>query len=339
VRRAMHCFFTAAVACICRGIWPSIAFGLVCQPLTAYARDIHVLDLGISMRTLPNSFSEPVVIRRPHGWGASSHGGWIFLDLYRQDETLTENQVISDQQYQNALRAKFEQAGQTTGKETIANVDGKTTWILLGTSKIGSRPSRPHFYCHMYLLVDRQLVRLALDSFGENARPKAFDEALEAMLGSIFQPVTHLPAVADKQPPSRILPPFVYNSLPYSEHSMKLGDEGVVDVEFSIDNSGQIYDFKQTYTDKPGLGQEIHLFLQKGVLWLPADFDKSLSQAVPMEFRYSWGKSPSETCKDGTPRRADVAAVMNVCCEKADRSYIGPITYQGYACREELRYN
>ncbi len=97
-------------------------------------------------------------------------------------------------------------------------------------------------------------------------RPAEFDQSVRAILGATFEPVAHQSAGGSVTAPKLLPPHIVLTGIPYPEHALRVGDEGIVDVEFAIDNSGRLRDFKQTYADIAGLGKDIPLFLS-GVIF------------------------------------------------------------------------
>jgi hypothetical protein len=311
-------------------------------PLPTPAANLESPDLGLRVTNLPDAVGRPLILKRPHGWGALAQNPEVVVDLYRQEEPLPQSLLISDQQYQNGLLTGFESGLMAEGRQLKAGkIDGQDALILIGAGRVPARHTIVHFYCHIYLLVDHHLVRMAVDSLqfssGATQRPGEFDQAVRAILGAIFEPVTHQSAVpADPQSLPQILQPhLVITSVPYPEHALTVGDEGIVDVEFAVDNDGQLKTFKQTYTDLAGLGKDIPFFLTNVLFWLPADWDAS--QTVSMEFHYSWVGSVKDQCPV-KPLHGAVSSVMNVCCARADRLYHGGTVTQLFQCREDVQF-
>ena len=310
--------------------------------LPTHASDLDSPDLGLRVTSLPDAVGRPLTLKRPHGWGALAQNPEVVIDLYRQEEPLPASLLISDQQYQNSLLSSYESGLMAEGRQLKAGkIGGRDALILIGAGRVPARHTIVHFYCHVYLLVDHQLVRMAVDSLqfssGATQRPAEFDQAVRAILGATFEPVTHPAAIpADPQALPPILQPhLVMTSIPYPEHALKVGDEGTVDVEFAVDNDGELKTFKQTYTDLAGLGKDIPFFLTNVLFWLPADWDAS--QTVSMEFHYSWVGSVKDQCPV-KPQHAAVSSVMNVCCARADRLYRGGTVAEVFHCHEAVQF-
>lgn len=308
----------------------------------ANAADLESPDLGLLVRHLPDSLGKPLILKRLHGWGASAQNAAVVVDLYRQEEPLPPSLLVSDQQYQISLLASFETKGTPEERPLKAGkIDGQDALISVGAERVVTKHAVVHFYCHVYLLVDHHLVRMAVDSLqyssGSTPRPAEFDQAVRAILGATFEPVSHQSAVpGGSVTPPKILPPhIVITSVPYPEHALRVGDDGVVDVEFTIESNGRSNNFKQTYTDLAGLGKDIPLFLYDVLFWLPADWDAS--QTVSMEFQYSWIGSVRDKCPV-KPLHAEVGSVMNICCARADRVYRGGTVSQLFQCHEDLQF-
>lgn len=79
---------------------------------------------------------------------------------------------------------------------------------------------------------------------------------------------------------------------------------------------GQVTDFRQTYTERKGLGTEIPRCVQAAYFWPSADWDGT--RKVTMEFRYVWLGSVGASCPVKPPNRT-VTANVNICCARADR--------------------
>jgi hypothetical protein len=254
-----------------------IALLLCCVAATSRSDDLEMKDLGIRMRHLPGPLGDPIVLRRPHGWGASAQNNAVVVDIYRQLDLTAENIVITDPKLQSSLLAKFETQVPPEVPFKLVKVDGRDALVLVGASRLRAYANVPRFYCHVYMLVDHQLVRLTVDALGPLTRPPEFDQAVAAILGSSFEPVSHeSSAAAAPAATSRVFPPhLVYKTLPYPEHELQTGDGGIVDVEFGVDNNGHLQGFKQTYTDLKGLGELVPVFLRSTLFWLPADWDES----------------------------------------------------------------
>jgi hypothetical protein len=310
--------------------------------LPTHAADLESPDLGLRVRHLPDSVGKPLILKRPHGWGASAQNAAVVVDLYRQEEPLPQSLLISDQQYQSSLLTSFESKGNPEERQLRAGkIDGQEALIFVGAERVVTRHAIVHFYCHVYLLVEHHLVRMAVDSLhyssGSTPRPAEFDQAVRAILGATFEPVAHPSAVLGDSvtPPKMLLPHIVITSVPYPEHALRVGDEGVVDVEFAIDSNGYAGSFRQTYTDLAGLGKDIPIFLNDVLFWLPADWDAS--QTVSMEFRYSWVGSVRDQCPV-KPVHGEVSSVLNICCARAERDYRGGVVRQLFQCHEDVQF-
>ena len=310
--------------------------------LPTHAADLESPDLGLRVRHLPDSLGKPLILKRPHGWGASAQNTAVVVDLYRQEEPLPQSLLISDQRYQSSLLTSFETEGKPEERQLrAAKIDGQNALIFVGAERVVTLHAVVHFYCHVYLLVDHHLLRMAVDSLqfssGSTTRAAEFDQAVRAVLGATFEPVVHQPAVpGDSVTPPKILPPhIVLTGVPYPEHALRVGAEGIVDVDFAIDSNGQVRNFEQTYTDLVGLGNDIPYFLSSVLFWLPADWDAS--QIVSMEFRYSWVGSVTDKCPV-KPLHAEVSSVMDICCARAERDYRGGTVRQLFQCHEDLQF-
>lgn len=134
---------------------------------------------------------------------------------------------------------------------------------------------------------------------------------IDAHVPQLLQIHTAAPSNSDE------MPRFVsgrFVSL-YPAPSRRRGEQGAVDVEFSINGHGNVRDLKQIYAAHQGLAQEIPEYLAHGVFRVPPNweqmgFDK---RRFVMEFQF-WVKSPGTTCPRtaGSPH-VPGAMVVSIC--------------------------
>ncbi|MBS0377423.1 MAG: hypothetical protein JSS29_02970 [Proteobacteria bacterium] len=319
-------------------------FAFLAATLPVAPADAAVLDspdVGVRLAGLPDSLAAPIVTQRPHGWGAVAQDAITVVDLYRQEHAAPGPASFSDPQYQKQVLAEFEGHGAPQGQLRTAQVDGRDALIVFGAGRLASHPAIAQFYCHVYVLADQHLTRMSVDAFrlsnGTIERPPEFDQLVRVLLDAKLQPVVHASAdSAGPQQASRVVfPHLVMASIPYPEHELKVGGAGTVGVEFSLNAKAQVTDFKQTSTDRGGLGEEIPRFLRTALFWPTADWDPT--QKVTMDFRYTWLDSEAESCPVKAPNRS-VNASVDICCAHGKHETSQIVRTQFYSCQERLDY-
>ena len=130
-----------------------------------------------------------------------------------------------------------------------------------------------------------------------------------------FERVIRPPASAGKptpvKPPRMIAPPTQL----YPPQARRLGEQGVVDFEYTIDGSGHAQDIQQLYASAPQLAELIPAYLRSAQFRVPANWEQtgSANGRYTTEFRFAL--SPPQGCgavSTAEPRIAG-AWVIGVC--------------------------
>jgi hypothetical protein len=101
----------------------------------------------------------------------------------------------------------------------------------------------------------------------------------------------------------------------YPAPARRLGEEGIVDVEFSIVSAGHARDVRQLYASAPDLGSHIPEYLKGAVFRVPANWEQTGSQNERYTLEFRFALSPAQGCggvSTTEPRIAN-AIVIAVC--------------------------
>jgi TonB family protein len=285
-------------------------------PLTLYAKDVDIPELGIKLTQLPDDAGAAQVRERPAGYEARLQLGTdTFLAIYRQDDPVAPGN-LSDPDYRNSLLAGLDASKKSKSKGGIASVGGHDAWILTNAEQLGPLPLVT-YSLSSYLVVDEHLYRIGINALGAK-RPPEFDVAVKALSSVSFEPVQRT-VVPEHLGPGGI-PRFVIGSDEsfYPAEAISRGEQGVVDLEFSIDGRGHVQNLRQVYAAHRDLSTSATAFLENGVYRVPPDWEQSGStqRRFTAEFQFKLAPrgagSGCSSIQDDPPRIPD-AVVFAIC--------------------------
>jgi Gram-negative bacterial TonB protein C-terminal len=101
----------------------------------------------------------------------------------------------------------------------------------------------------------------------------------------------------------------------YSAVARRLNEEGIVDVEYSVDGNGHARDVKEVYASSPHLGSQIPEYLKSAKFGVPANWEQTGSQNAryTLEFRFALGPPQGCSATSGAAPRNPEARVISVC--------------------------
>jgi len=286
---------------------------LFSAPLASQAGEIDLPALGVKIVGMPSEIAVPQVIERPAGYDASiDFGAGTFLTIYRQEEPVSRGSLL-DAEYRKSLLTSVDAANDVRSEGKLVSVSGHDAWMIIDAHV----PQLLQIHtCALYVVVDDHVYQMFISALAKRDR---FKELVNDLVARVtFEPLRRPDAHATATPSnSDEMPRFVsgrFVSL-YPAPSKRRGEQGAVDVEFSINGHGNVRDLKQIYAAHQGLAQEIPEYLAHGVFRVPPDweqmgFDK---RRFVMEFQF-WVKSPGTTCPRtaGSPH-VPGATVVSIC--------------------------
>jgi hypothetical protein len=282
-------------------------------PVASVASEVVLPELGIRLTGLPISSRKPQVTERPAGYeGTVQISPTTVLIIYRADDPIPPGN-FTDASYRSSLFAKLDDSKAGTVKGTLTSVGGHEAWAIVDAERVG--PLAAYRYT-AYLTADQHLYRITVTALGSQ-RPAEFDAAVKAVSSSIaFEPVQRSADSASPGVPGA-MPRFVSggHEAYYPASSVRRGEQGIVDVEFSIDSRGHVRDVKETYAASRDLGHSAAAQLQDGVFRVPADWVQTASDRLrfTMEFQFELAGRGSSCPTPETPPRVAGAKVMGIC--------------------------
>jgi hypothetical protein len=212
-------------------------------------------------------------------------GGTTSARISRRDETVSQGN-IADDGYRDAL---FKQLGiQPTGRALpVVLIAGRPAW---GTGYVQVFGPLITYQCTFYLVLGGHLYQIAVFAGGKaSAARKSFETAAkEITSGLVFEPVQPLP---DKPLAAGEMPKFLpapATTAYYPDYERRIGEQGVVDVEFSIDGRGAAQDLKVTNEANRDFAKRAVGFVSSGGFKIPPGWQQSSAskQSFTMEFRF-----------------------------------------------------
>lgn len=290
---------------------------LVLLPAVSRADVVEVPELGVKFSALPSGVSPFKVVERAAGYEAMAHLGIFSLSIYRLEEPVPAGADLRDARYRATLETTLGiRAGSLKQGETrrVGNEQGWTIPRPM-TVQIGAAT----FYSWwIYAIGNQHVYRLSVSGGGPTAAEE-FRSLLEGIYSVAFEPVQRAerpaPELAASVPGK--MPRFVAGVNDddlYPSTARRLGEQGPVDIEFSIDSRGHVQDVRQTYAAVHDFSAHAVQALNSGVFRVPTDWEATGSQKLrfTMEFQLSL-VGPGQTCPGKqTPRVAD-AYVVAIC--------------------------
>ena len=312
---------------------PSTALGalLLWCPLVGHGADLDIPEIGVYLTHLPNGSTKSQLSEALDASSIRVRIGSVTLFIQRLDDPVPAGVSITDRAYRKALQENF---GDDLGPKAdgqATTVSGRAAWTLYSAVRspdivLGPPPSAPvarfaSYTCVTYVIANEHAYRLRADATAPydphtpSVGPPDFITAVQAMTDITFQPLVRPPASADKPAPVKqprmIAPPTDL----YPAVARRLGEEGIVDVEYSIDATGHARDVREVYASAPHLADHIPGYLQSAVFRVPANWEQTGSQNARYTFEFRFALSPPQGCSalSGAEPRLPGATVISVC--------------------------
>jgi TonB family protein len=260
----------------------SIAFLL---PVTTYAVNFDYPTLGLKLTGLPeNAKSLGVHELLKEDQVEILFGGRTSALISRRDEPVPQG-TIADKGYRDAL---LKQLGihPKGGALPLVLIAGQPAWGTGYAERFGPLMT---YQCAFYLVVGAHVYEISISTVGEAGPASAsFDTAAkEVTSGLVFEPVQ--PPVEKPLAPGE-MPEFLMGSSMdyYPDRERRLGEQGVVDVEFAIDGRGAAEDVKIRNHANRDFSNLALSMLRSGGFKIPQGWEQSgaSKQSFTMEFRF-----------------------------------------------------
>lgn len=278
------------------------------SPLDARAMDVEYPPLGIKLTNLPDDakslgFQERL---REDRVQILFRGDTSAL-ISRLDEPVPQGD-ITDKGYRDAL---FKQFGihPLGGALPAVLIAGQPAW---GTGYAQHFGPLTAYQCEFYLVVGGHVYEIALSAVGPEQPAQAnFDTAArEVTSGLVFETVQPLP---EKPLAAGEMPKFLMGSAGgdyYPDRERRLAEQGVADVQFTIDGQGAAQDIKVTNHANRDFSEVAVSMLKSGGFKIPRGWEQSdgPEQSFTMEIRF--GLNCPTTF---APSKVPEAQVITIC--------------------------
>jgi hypothetical protein len=309
-----------------------VALLLFC-PLVGYGADLDIPEIGVYLARLPDGSTKSQLFESLDASSIGVRIGSVTLFIQRLDDPVPAGASVTEPAYLKALQENFgdDLGAKADGQATT--VSGRAAWTLYSAVRspdlIFVPPIQPvarfaSYTCVTYVIANEHAYRLRAnatapyDPHAPNVRPPDFVAAVQAIFDITFQPVVGPPASADKlarvKHPRMIVPPMDL----YPAPARRLNEEGVVDVEYSIDGNGHARDVKQLYASSPHLGTHLPEYLKSAAFRVPTTWEQTGSQNERYTMEFQFALSPPQGCSAtslAAPRIPE-ATVIAVCSSR-----------------------
>lgn len=286
---------------------------LLLAPFASHANEVELPELGLRVIGLPSGIATPQVNERPAGYDATiDFGAGTFISIYRQEKPVSPGSLL-DADYRKSLLTNVDAAKDVRSAGKIISVGGHDAWMVIDAHV----PNLLQIHaCALYVVVDEHVYQMLISALAQKSRFMVFVNDLVARV--TFEPIRRADAPGAASPRDanetpRFLPGRFVTL--YPAPSLRRGEQGAVDVEFSIDGQGNVRDLKQTYAAYRGLAQEVQEYLARGMFRVPPEWEQTESdkRRFVMEFQFML-VPPGSTCPARPdPPRVPAAKVVSVC--------------------------
>lgn len=301
-----------------RSSTPLVAL-LLLQPVIGYGTEVDIPEIGVRLTNLPEGATKSKLFQRLDAYSISVQIGGVPLSIMRLEDEVPVGVTLTDAAYRTALQENFGDDLGPKSHSQATSISGNTAWTMFSAVQPIPAPV-VDYTCITYVIANNHPYRLRVyteaiyASHAPITRPPDFDAAVKAMSHITFGPVTRPPPSPDSTRlkfPRMITKP---RADLYPDAARARNEEGVVDVEFTIDGKGHARDVKQIYESSPRLGSQIPAYLKGAEFRVPANWEQSGLQSswFTLEFEFALG-TPPKGCGGSPEPRIPGAEVITVC--------------------------
>lgn len=274
------------------------------SPLAARAADVDYPALGIKLTDLPEGAKALDVGETLQGYRARIEFGGeaTSAEISRFDKAVPEGN-IAESSFRGAV---FKQVGILEAHGSInklVTIAGQPAWMTGSAQGFG--PKEAAYQCYFYLVVGQHLYEIAVLAVGtKDSAESGFNAAVKTIAsGLAFEPVERQP---DKALAPGEMPLFLMGSQVgrlYSDRARRLGEQGIVLLEFNIDGGGVAQGVKVKDGANADLADTAKSLLKSGGFKVPQGWEQGggSKQSFTMEFRYELRCPPDHPLPEVVP--------------------------------------
>jgi len=292
------------VGLVLSGLWP----------LAGHADPLDIPELGVRIRDVPQGTAKPGVIPRGDGYTAIIRIGTATLNIARVEEPVAAGSDVKDANYRTAQQAAFNENFGPKVSSKATTISGHSAWTNASAVRYPDGFVRWGYVT--YVIADQHLYRFVVLAVGGTTQPADLTAAGKVMYAVTFVPVDRsgnsaLASGLLKMPPAHVNGEVDW----YGGSAKRHHFEGVVGLEFSINNRGGVGDVRDLYAttyselNKNALDMLQTTTFEVGPNWEPNGYDKLRFR---WEVQFVLGNSTSCPGASSPPRVPD-AQVMQVC--------------------------
>jgi Gram-negative bacterial TonB protein C-terminal len=234
--------------------------------------------------------------------------------ISRFDQVVSQGN-LADKGYRDALRNQLDIQPVSGSVRKLVTVAGQPAWLVGSAQRVGPMAL---YQCNYLLVVDHHLYEIAISAVGESkAATSSFETAAESVGSVVFGPVQPR---AEKPLAAGEMPPFLLGNGSnhfYPDSARRLGEQGAVELKFSIDGAGSAQGVQAAGDANADLVKSAESYLADGGFKVPQGWEQSggPKQTFTMEFRFEL------SCPDAHPPPQVVpeAQLVTICASILQR--------------------
>jgi hypothetical protein len=278
-----------------------------------FAESIQIPELGVYMPDAPAGLAVPRVSQYIDGSRASLAIGTAHLLIARLEAEVPAGSDVRERAYRAAQREYFHDNLGAQGREQATMIGGRDSWTM-ATAVRSAQGASVRYRSITYVIFQQHFYRLEVHATGVGTKPPDYSSALTALSRLTFAPIERS---GTPVAPAGLLSTPVFHgnsSKPYYPAALsRRGVQGIVDLEFSIDDHGRAYDVRQTYADSENLGEAAEDELRAGTFniyegWKEKGYS-SVRLNIEFQYRLTENRKPSDAL-DADTRIPDVELVL-----------------------------
>jgi Gram-negative bacterial TonB protein C-terminal len=288
-------------------------------PGASCADAVDISEIGIRMLDLPSDATKPRVTEQFKGYLAALRIGEAQLTIFRLEDPVPSGSSVRDSGYRNTVQSDFgDRLRLAKAHAEATSVAGYDAWTISNASGF---VGNAQYTCIRYMIVDQHLYRFrayVFDNTGSKKIPTNFDRVVQAMSAISFEavqrPEGHSGESVSRPPkmPEFQLPSSAKNL--YPDDAKRRNEQGILEVEFSIDGQGHARDVKKLYVESPHLADAVPGVLEAGVFKIPPAWVQQGYQNLRFTMEIVFALTAGKYCfTDVVSARAPGEEVMQVC--------------------------